>query len=338
MNLKDLSFLTLLLAVKHAVRGSTADRSIAALLQPLQELQIIIRLPEVDYYAPTTQSETLLQLMLINLIDSRTPIQLSLNFDISPTFHPGRHVRNTVAWLVLAANYSEANQIELQRIVNNCFWWPDGFHHFSLSRDLVHLVGVQKSSSPQRYVIDGRIRRCQSPFYLVILFWFPPDNISLGRTWAFDTHFSVPSIRIVRLPSFFSLVKQGIQAVERAVSKARQDFFGERIEIIPSCEAFSRWEAWNALLAVPIRRIRGEQLMAFYTGYVLETLGRQHNFTWDTIPSSAKTEWRCQEGVISMRIMMLCRTEDCPLHVISSFSELTEIRTLSSSDLLPSGP
>ena len=91
------------------------------------------------------------------------------------------------------------------------------------------------------------------------------------------------------------------------------------------------------LLALPIRRIRGEQLMAFYTGYVLETLSRQRNFTSDTIPSRAKTEWRYQEEVISMRIMMICMTDDCPLHM-SPFSELTEIRTLTSSDLLPSGP
>ena len=57
MNLKSfLSFLALV-PVKHAARGGTNDRRIAALLQPLQELQIIIRLPEI-YYAPTTELET----------------------------------------------------------------------------------------------------------------------------------------------------------------------------------------------------------------------------------------------------------------------------------------
>ena len=233
-------------------------------------------------------------------------------------------------------SHSEENQIELQRILNHCFWWPGKFNYFSIFRDLVHLVGVQKTSSPQRYVIDGRIRRSQTPFHLVVLFWFSPDNISLGRTWAFNTFFSVSNIRIVRLPSFFSLVEQGIQAVVRAVSKARQDFVGERIQIIPSCQAHSRWEAWKVMPAVPIRRIGGLHLKAIHAGYVLETLDRQHSFTWDTITSSSNTVW-CKDGVINMRIMMTCRSEDCPLYILS-FYELTEMRTLTSSDLLPSGP
>ena len=118
----------------------------------------------------------------------------------------------------------------------------------------------------------------------------------------------------------------------------RGNFLGERLKANPSLGSHLGWKEWIALLSVPLRHHKDpKQQQKFYFGYILGSLGRQHNFTWDTVPpTDSYIGARCHEGTIAMRNAIVCPLSSCVYG--TSFTGFSGIRTLMASELLTHDP
>ena len=316
------------------IQGQSSGNRVAILLKQLEGLQVVIRLPK-EYYASSVATETLLHHSLFDLQGTcETPLQLFFNRKRSATFHPARHTKNVVAWLVFASNFPETNQLRLGIIVDSCLCWPDKYHAFSLHRDLMHLILIDYWHNESVPLIR-HIRRCSTPFFLVVLSCSLPDNLGKEGTWAFDVCFTSHSCRAVALPSFKDLANHDLHFIVESVTRARNDFMGELVRVHPFFTfGHLGMTFWQALLSSPVRNVAYMDLQKFYMAYIISTFGRRHNFTFDIIPPVHNTSsWAaaCDGGTIEMRSLTFCREEFCSFGI--SFAEFTDFRTLMAAEL-----
>ena len=87
-------------------------------------------------------------------------------------------------------------------------------------------------------------------------------------------------------------------------------------------------------MSAPVRSVAHTNRQAFFMAYIIGTLIRRHNFTFETMPLSQNDSFGawCDGGRLEMRSKLVCVDPFCSLG--TSLSEFTDYRTLKTSELL----
>ena len=151
------------------------------------------------------------------------------------------------------------------------------------------------------------IARCFTPFYLTLISWFPPDEMQLELHLDTRRMLQLRELRGGNNAQLYSFVAQrGTNAVLENVNEIKKDFQGGRLSILPTYEAFARWEVWRRYMAVPLMYKRGNwEIQRAYFGFMLGSFARMHNFKFDTIRYEEGLG-NCHLGLVGMQHGVLC--------------------------------
>ena len=325
--------LVLFILVQLNEQGQSMKYGVKEFLVPLQDLQVVLRVPTA-YYSPLVLVP--LQRAVIILTQNSRPFQLLQNDSVSASPHVGHHVQNQVAWIVLARKNPERDPIRVAHVLKTFSGYGRDYFFHSLYHNLIHLLVVEQNFGES--FVRGYVRRCSTPFYLLLAYWHPPDLIRPDQVYAFDVCVHQAGCRTVHLPHYFLATKYGgVEAILKIVDRTRKDFLGEHIHIAPILPLPRRWESWSKFMNSPLRNVKYNQLKHFYVGAILWTLTQNHNLTFDTIKlTSFSTDYHTScdaAGTIHMGHIMICKSNPCFSSVQLSFLHFSDVSTLMSSSL-----
>ena len=200
-------------------------------------------------------------------------------------------------------------------VIPECFARPGRPDIFGLYRDLLYLIVTDsRTVIPTNFSDLLWVRACYTPGHLIVVRWSldSPPNLQVSFVWAFDVCFRKGHCRLVQMPNYIVFAKTGIAVAVNSLLTARKGFEGDQINIFPYFEIFKQWKTWKGSLAVPLRHVRPRQLQSFYLGYILETITRPHNLTFNTTlfhGGKPPLDEKCDEGVIDMGVStaLCCR-------------------------------
>ena len=278
---------------------STRAYDIKDVLRPLRGLQITIHLPSYKisgYKEFQTTTQASVDYLAANLIPVKMFRKGASTFK-SDNFKPGRHDRNTFACLVFIPVKENSRPIfKTHKVLISCSGIVEksAALHKARFEDLVHVIFIHQTKPKLSSRHTLTISRCETPSYLLVFHVLPSHVVDSESIQALDVCYDKRTCRIISLPMYFTMTREGISTVINHLVKIKKNFAGDRVAIYPHVSFFGRWEAWRRILTIPLRkRQRTSQVM--YAGF-LEALPHMRNLTFDTV----QDPWSCKTGVIQV--------------------------------------
>ena len=176
--------ISILLTPDHA--ESVASHSIDEFLAPLENFQIVVRLPE-EFFLPSMTTEIAVDRMMDVLRKNEMPVQIYYRFEKwPPASHPSRYVRNQVAWLIITGGHTDMKRIWVESVINSVFKWPSRYDFLGLHRDLMFLIMVTNEGKQPQHVLCNKAVPCFDPHFFVAvrLSFSAPEKSEVSVQWA----------------------------------------------------------------------------------------------------------------------------------------------------------
>ena len=105
----------------------------------------------------------------------------------------------------------------------------------------MYLIAIDNGNALQRANFHGYIRRFFTPFFLLVLAWNPPNCLRADAVWAFDICFRKYNCRAINLPHYLELARRSTHVIVQDVMKARNDYVGERFQVVTNNFYYAQW-------------------------------------------------------------------------------------------------
>ena len=287
---------------KHHYNSAAA----ASILQPLNQLQIVIRISDCSTgsktAAPVSQSVDHFRL-------HNVPSQLYCGPNDKykrPHYQAARTVENRLAWIVFQRVSHPFSRISLYHLLMVCcVAWVEMIRSEPVRKDLFVLITdiTRAVNWPIRNGYVCNITRCYVPFFLIIFRWQSnPDGTSAVTSpavWAVESCYFLKMYTIPLDDYFATVAGKGInRLLVEDIKGAHKDFHGEVLAIYPNVRERHSLEKWQRILAWLTFR-KGHNNRIFALANLLAITARQHNFTFHTL-RKAEQHTYCMEGMFSM--------------------------------------
>ena len=227
--------------------------------------------------------------VLSHLRGMEAPVQIFFNRTTAPSMTTRRFGDLRTTWLVLVRATRHGEPLWIDIVGSRCMYWSSS-KVILLSVIYQHLINLIMISfggqAASQFTVKPIMPRFWTPSYIMILEWhLPLDVVPPDKIWAYDVCFKEPfySCRELRMPNYFMLGKNGIDAVVQQVNLATRDFYGDRIFINPFQPSIDRWETWKRILSTPLWQHQGaKSRLDAKLGIILGLFAERNNLTFDT--------------------------------------------------------